>query len=227
MASPWLELLRGEHASLVCVRACVAAAVTLEASADLQGSARSFAMRKSALSVIQTALSCGGGQRASGEDTLFLFETASAAAAAAQDARAALAHLIQQQLLQDVRATGFGICFGTMLLCEREQVHWGEPVATAARLSYELCKRAAPGGILLCAAAKAALDCDAKAGRPDALALQRRHPSTRTVPTFLFAAGVLFFLEQRGAEVKHDVVRVYVLGSSKRAHRGFVCAWCV
>ena len=133
------------------------------------GAARLYVQRRRALEVIQAALETGGGTRAPGADALYLFETCGPALGAVLEARAALDKFVQGKLLK-VRATGFGVAVGGV--CEGPAVS-GPPVGIAARLCYDLCGRATPGGVLLSKDARGA----ASRRRPFATPVEsaRRH----------------------------------------------------
>ena len=99
-------------------------------------SARLFVQRRRAVAVLQTALGCGGGERAPGSDALYVFDSVAAGLLAALDAKAALDKFVAQALV-DVAATGFGIAAGELVAAPGATT--GACVAVAARLCQVSC----------------------------------------------------------------------------------------
>ncbi|KAH8072724.1 hypothetical protein JL721_3369 [Aureococcus anophagefferens] len=141
--------LRGDRKTVVMATLAFDAKLAREA-----GSARLFVQRRRAVAVLQTALGCGGGERAPGSDALYVFDSVAAGLLAALDAKAALDKFVAQALV-DVAAAGFGIAAGELVAAPGATT--GACVAVAARLCHELAGRATPGGVLVDGPARAEL----------------------------------------------------------------------
>jgi len=158
LRAPWpstIPLAASEVAPLVPVdRTVVVAMLAFDASVShLAGSCRVYVQRRRALEVVDAAFTSGGGRRATGSETVYVFESCAQALGAVLAARSALERFGRDTALQ-VKATGFGIARGPVF---DGAVVAGAPVGAAARLCYDLCGRAAPGGVLLSARAAGAL----------------------------------------------------------------------
>ena len=161
--------LRGDRKTVVMATLAFDAKLAREA-----GSARLFVQRRRAVAVLQTALGCGGGERAPGSDALYVFDSVAAGLLAALDAKAALDKFVAQALV-DVAATGFGIAAGELVAAPGATT--GACVAVAARLCHELAGRATPGGVLV--------DGPARAELGDLAAVRGRHKHVKVVATWL------------------------------------------
>ena len=109
--------------------------------ASLKSTSRLYVERRRALDVLEAALSKGGGRRAAGSDTLYIFD--------ACVSRALDAVLASRKALEGI-TTGFGVARGPIF---EGEVVGGAPVGVAARLC-------AQHGILLSKSAADALDTD-------------------------------------------------------------------
>ncbi|KAH8057359.1 hypothetical protein JL722_7018 [Aureococcus anophagefferens] len=172
--------LRGDRKTVVMATLAFDAKLAREA-----GSARLFVQRRRAVAVLQTALGCGGGERAPGSDALYVFDSVAAGLLAALDAKAALDKFVAQALV-DVAAAGFGIAAGELVAAPGATT--GACVAVAARLCHELAGRATPGGVLVDGPARGARR-PRRGPRPAQARAGKEHKHVKVVATWLKGPG--------------------------------------